>query len=635
MTLALTAPAFDTFVEQQANVDVLRILTCGSVDDGKSTLIGRLLYDSKVLLRDQVDTLIRESARTGRPDGELDFSLLLDGLKAEREQGITIDVAYRFFATERRRFIVADTPGHEQYTRNMATGASTSDVAILLVDARKGLTTQTRRHAAMVALMGIPRVVLAVNKMDLVGFDEGVFRAIEQEFRALLAHIPQTLAADTIPICALTGDNVVNASRAMPWCGASALLPLLERLPIPVTAAGAPLRLAVQSVNRPDQDFRGYSGQIVSGALRPGDEVVIQPSGQTTAIERIVALDGDLACAVAGQSVTVTLRDQVDVSRGDLIADRLRRAKQSDRFVCNLIWMDEAPMLPKRQYLLRLGPIAAVAQVTEIHHRVDVETMGKAPAKTLAMNEIAECVIALDRAVPFDGYAANRDTGGFILIDRTTNATSGCGMIADTLVADEVVPWQKLEIDRKAHSALKGHRPCVVWLTGLSGAGKSTIANLVEKRLHADGRHTTLLDGDNLRHGLNRDLGFTDEDRVENIRRTAEVARLLTDAGLVVLVSLISPFRRERQMARDLLPAGEFIEVFVSTPLEECERRDPKGLYAKARAGLITRFTGIDSPYEAPEDPDLVLASQDMRPEEAAERVVMLLRRRGVISDEF
>jgi bifunctional enzyme CysN/CysC len=628
-TDAARDPAIDAFLRRQEGLDVLHLLTCGSVDDGKSTLIGRLLYDSKSLLEDQLAALKEDSAKTGR--GTLDFSLLLDGLRAEREQGITIDVAYRFFATGRRRFVVADCPGHEHYTRNMATGASTSDLAILLVDATQGVLTQTMRHATIASLLGISQVVLAVNKMDLVGYAEPVFAAIVGDFERFAARLGRRPAVTAIPLSALYGDNVVAAGEAMPWYRGPPLLSFLETVEVRNLAAEGPFRLPVQWVCRADGGFRGYSGLIVGGQVRPGDEITVQPSGQRNVVERIVTSEGERPQAVAGQSVMLTLRQAADISRGDLLAAADRPAVQADQFAAHLLWMDKSPMLPGRRYILRAGTQSVGAQVTEIKHKVDVDTLAHLAGKKLEMNELAVCNLSLDHELPFDPYADNRDTGSFILVDRATNATCGCGMIDFALYRADNVHWQKLEVNKAAHTALKGQKPCVLWLTGLSGAGKSTIANLAEKRLHAQGRHTVMLDGDNLRHGLNRDLGFTAEDRVENVRRTAEVARLMVEAGLIVLVSLISPFRSERRMARELFAEGEFLEIYVSTPLAECERRDVKGLYRKARQGQIANFTGISSPYEPPENADLVLDGGALAPEQAAERLIDLLARRDII----
>jgi bifunctional enzyme CysN/CysC len=618
--------AFEALLQRQEAPDLLRLLTCGSVDDGKSTLIGRLLYDSQSLMEDQLASL---RARSGKA-GALDFALLLDGLQAEREQGITIDVAYRFFATPRRRFIVADTPGHEQYTRNMATGASTADLAILLVDVRKGVLTQTRRHAYIASLLGIRHVVLAANKMDLADYEEAAFAKVAADFAAL-ARALGFATAQAIPVSAVKGDNLVSPSPAMPWYDGPALLPFLETVETRSPALVAPFRLPVQWVNRPHQDFRGYSGRIEGGGVRPGDVVIVLPSRRQAIVDRILAYEGDLAEAVAGQSVTVTLDRHLDLGRGDVLAAASLPAEIADQFAAHLLWMGEEPMLPGRQYLLRLGTQTVPAQVSAIKHRVDVNTLQRLAAKKLAMNEVGFCDFALGQAIAFDPYAANRAMGGFILIDRVSNATVGCGMVSFALRRAANITWQHLDIDKTARAAIKGQKPGVLWFTGLSGAGKSTIANLLEKRLHALGRHTYLIDGDNLRHGLNRDLGFTPESRVENMRRAGEVARLMADAGLIVLVSLISPFRQERDMVRALMAEGEFLEIHVDTPLAECERRDPKGLYRKARAGRLANFTGIDSPYEAPLQPELVVTGHDAKPEAAVEQLLALLRRRHLI----
>ncbi|RZJ05788.1 MAG: sulfate adenylyltransferase subunit CysN [Brevundimonas sp.] len=604
--------------------DLLRFITCGSVDDGKSTLIGRLLHDSHAVLDDQMTALAADSARVGTQGTELDFALLLDGLSAEREQGITIDVAYRFFATERRKFIVADTPGHEQYTRNMVTGASTADAAVILVDARKGVRVQTRRHAYLTSLLGVRHLILAVNKMDLVDWDRATFDAIVAEVRAFaeplgFAHI------HAVPLSALRGDNVVAPSPHAPWSDTPPLLDLLESIPVDAVEAEAPFRLPVQWINRPDPDFRGVSGLIASGSVAPGDAVRVLPSGRTSRVARIVTADGDLPRATAGQSITLTLADEIDVSRGDLIAAAANPPEVADQFEATLIWMDAEPMLPGRAYLLKLGPRTVGATVTEAKHGINVNTLEQTPITRLEMNDIGVCNLSLAAAVPFAPYAVNRDLGGFILIDRQTHRTVAAGLLHFALRRAHNIQWQAVTIDRAARAAAKRQTPRVVWLTGLSGAGKSTIADLVEKRLHADGRHTYLLDGDNVRHGLNRDLGFTEEDRVENIRRVAEVARLMADAGLIVLVSFISPFRAERRMARDLMGAGEFIEVFVDTPLSVAEGRDVKGLYAKARAGALANFTGIDSPYEAPETPEIHIDTTRESADDAATRILAYL----------
>jgi bifunctional enzyme CysN/CysC len=630
MSVITASGDIGAYLHAQEQKDILRFITCGSVDDGKSTLIGRLLYDSKMLFEDQLSALAKDSARFGTTGGEIDLALLVDGLQAEREQGITIDVAYRFFATDRRKFIVADTPGHEQYTRNMATGASTADLAVLLVDARKGVLTQTRRHSYIVSLMGIRHVILAVNKMDAVGYDRERFEAIAAEYRAFAAklNLPDVHA---VPISALRGDNVIAKGDAMPWYDGPALLELLETVEVVSGRQNGPFRFPVQWVNRPHQDFRGYSGTIAGGRVRPGDTVVILPSARTTTVTRIVTMDGDLEEAVAGQAVTLTVAEEIDISRGDVIAAADARPAVADQLAAHVLWMSEEPLLPGRPYLLQLGPRTIGAQVTELKHKVNVNTLEHLAGKRLELNEVAFCNLALDKPVAFDPYAENHETGGFILIDRITNATVGCGMIDFPLRRAANVHWQHLDIDKAARARQKGQKPCVLWFTGLSGAGKSTVANLLERRLFSLGRHTYVLDGDNVRHGLNKDLGFTIEDRVENIRRVAETAKLMADAGLITIVSFISPFRSERRMARDLMPDGEFIEVWVDAPLSVCESRDPKGLYRKARAGQIPHFTGIDSPYEPPEQPELVLKAGEKDPDTLAEEVVALLLERGII----
>jgi len=626
--LDLTIDDVTDYLKAQEEKDLLRFITCGSVDDGKSTLIGRLLYDSQLIFEDHLAALEKDSATAGTTGGDIDFALLVDGLAAEREQGITIDVAYRFFTTDKRKFIVADTPGHEQYTRNMATGASTAELAVILIDARKGVLTQTRRHSYIVSLMGIRDVVLAVNKMDLVDFAPEVFEKIVHEYREFAAQLGID-SVTAIPISALEGDNVVTKSERTPWYDGPALLPHLELAQPARDAVHKPFRLPVQWVNRPNLDFRGYSGTIVGGRVRPGDEVIALPSGVRSKVARIVTHDGDLAEAVAGQAVTLTLEDEIDVSRGDVLCAADAPAGVTDQFAAHVLWMNEHALIPGRQYLLRIGTAQLPAQVTEIKHKINVNSLEHIAGKHVDLNEVAFCNLALDHAVPFDPYADNRDTGGFILIDRMTNVTVGCGMVDFGLRRASNISWQQLEVDKAARAVLKRQKPGVLWFTGLSGAGKSTIANLVEKRLHAIGRHTYILDGDNVRHGLNRDLGFTEEDRVENIRRVSETAKLMVDAGLIVLVSFISPFRSERRVARDLMEDGEFIEVFIDTPLDECERRDVKGLYAKARAGQIKNFTGIDSPYEPPENAELVLNTVDTDPDTLAEQVVTYLRDAG------
>ena len=600
---------------------LLRFITCGSVDDGKSTLIGRLLHDSRLLPDDQLAALEADSRRHGTRGGDIDFALLVDGLQAEREQGITIDVAYRYFDTARRKFIVADCPGHAQYTRNMATGASTADLAVVLVDARKGLLTQTRRHSYIAALLGIRHVVLAVNKMDLVGFDEAVFRRIESEYRALAdtLGIPDVTA---IPLSALEGDNMLAPSPRTPWYAGGALLPHLETVDAARDETVLGLRLPVQWVCRPDQDFRGYAGTLAAGEAKVGDEVVALPSGRRSRIARVLVAGEEADRAARGQAAMLVLADELDIGRGDVIAAADAPSEVADQFAAHVLWMDAQPLLPGRPYLLKLGTATVGASVTEIKHRVDVDTQESLAAKELELNEVGFCNLHLDQPIAFEHYADNRALGGFILIDRQTNATVAAGTIDFALRRAANLHWQQLEVDKSARAARFHQVPRCVWFTGLSGSGKSTIANLVEKQLAAMGKHTYLLDGDNVRHGLNKDLGFSDADRVENIRRVAEVAGLMTDAGLIVLVSFISPFAAERRMARERFAPGEFIEVFVDTPLEVAEHRDVKGLYAKARAGRIPNFTGIDSPYEAPESPDLRLDTTRDSAEALAERVV-------------
>ncbi len=594
------------YLGQHETKPLLRFITCGSVDDGKSTLIGRLLYDSKRLFDDQLAALEADSRRHGTQGERIDYALLLDGLAAEREQGITIDVAYRYFDTDRRKFIVADCPGHEQYTRNMATGASTADLAVVLVDARKGLLAQTRRHSYIVSLLGIGHVVLAVNKMDLVGHDQAVFDAIAAEYRALAQQLG-IARVQAIPLSALEGDNLSSRSPRTPWYAGPSLLEHLETIVVDPAEGGDALRLPVQWVNRPNQDFRGFAGTIAAGRVRPGDAVVVLPSARRSRVAAVLGPDGALEEAGAGQAVTLTLADEIDVSRGDVIAAAGSPPQVADQFAAHLLWMSDAALLPGRPYWLKIGARTVAASVSEIKHRVDVNTQEHLAAKRLELNEVGYCNLSLDEPVAFAAYAENRALGSFILIDRQSNDTVGAGTLDFALRRADNVHWQHLDVDRAARARIKGQQPKVVWFTGLSGAGKSTVANLVDKRLHARGFHTFILDGDNVRHGLNRDLGFTDEDRVENIRRVAEVARLMADAGLIVLVSFISPFRAERQMARERFADGEFVEVFVDVPLAVAEARDVKGLYRKARAGLIPNFTGIDSAYEPPLHPEVHL----------------------------
>ncbi len=619
---ALIASDISAYLALHQNKSLLRFITCGSVDDGKSTLIGRLLYDSKMIFEDQLASLEADSKRVGTQGQEIDFALLVDGLAAEREQGITIDVAYRFFATEKRKFIVADTPGHEQYTRNMVTGASTADLAVILIDARKGVLTQTRRHSYLAHLLGIRHIVLAVNKMDLIGYDRAAYEAIVADYGSFAESIG--IAGFTpIPISGFKGDNITALSENTPWFAGPALLDHLERVEVDAEADRAkPFRLPVQWVNRPNLDFRGFAGLIASGTVKPGDPVRILPSGRTTTIARIVSMDGDRNVAGAGESVTLTLADEVDCSRGDVIAAADAPPEAADQFKATIVWMDQAELLPGRAYWLKLGTQTVSAVVREPEHAIDVNTLTNAPAKTLKLNDIGVAEIAADRPIVFEPYAESNDLGGFILIDKATNTTVAAGMLHHALRRAQNVHWQAIEITREAHAAQKGQQPRLLWFTGLSGSGKSTIANLVEKRLHAMGKHSFLLDGDNIRHGLNRDLGFTDADRVENIRRVGEVAKLMTDAGLIVLTAFISPFRAERELVRAMLPQGEFFEIFIDTPIAEAERRDPKGLYRKARAGEIANFTGISSPYEPPERPEIRIDTTRETPEAAAERIV-------------
>jgi bifunctional enzyme CysN/CysC len=608
---------------------LLRFITCGSVDDGKSTLIGRLLYESQVVFDDQLAALDEDTRRFGTRGSERDLALLVDGLAAEREQGITIDVAYRYFATDRRKFIVADTPGHEQYTRNMVTGASTADLAVILVDARKGVLTQTRRHSYLARLLGISRIVLAVNKMDLVSYERTVFEAIVADYRAFGAQIA-LMDITPIPISAVYGDNITQHGTNMPWFAGSTLIEHLESVPLDARLAREPFRLPVQWVNRPNGDFRGYCGQIVSGSVRPGDRVRILPAGREASVTRIVTADGDLEAAVAGQSVTLTLGAEVDVGRGDVIAAADAAPQVADQFEATVVWLGDEPMLQGRTYLMKAGARTVSATVTPLKHKINVNTLEHTAAERLELNDIGVCELELDQPIAFEPYAENRALGGFILIDRITNATVGAGLIHFALRRSQNVHWQALDVDKGLRARQKGQRACVLWLTGLSGAGKSAIANRIEKQLAAQGRHTYLLDGDNVRHGLNKDLGFAAQDRVENIRRVAEVSRLMVDAGLIVLVSFISPFRAERRMARALFEPGEFFEVFIDTPLAVAEGRDVKGLYRKARRGELKNFTGIDSPYETPERPEIRIDTTQLSAEEAADLVVAHLRTAGV-----
>jgi len=628
----LIAEDIEQYLQAHEHKSLLRFITCGSVDDGKSTLIGRLLYESKMLFEDQLAALEADSKKVGTQGGDLDFALLVDGLAAEREQGITIDVAYRFFSTDRRKFIVADTPGHEQYTRNMVTGASTADVAVILIDARKGVLTQTRRHSTLVSLIGIRNVVLAINKLDMVAYSREVYERIVNEYRLFAKQIGIAEFV-AIPMSALKGDNITEPSANTPWYGGPTLMEHLETVEIDNDLVQrGPFRMPVQWVNRPNLDFRGFSGRIVGGVVKPGDRVRVLPSGRESTVARIVTHDGDLKQAVAGQSITITLNDEIDISRGDVLATVDALPAVADQFEANLVWMSDEPMRPGRPYLMKIGAKTVGVTLGAPKYKLNVNTLEHLAAKTLELNEIGVCNLTLDQAIAFDPYDENRDTGGFIIVDRLSNNTIGAGLLHFALRRSQNIHWQSIEVNKQAHAALKGQKPVVVWFTGLSGAGKSTIANLVEKRLHALGRHTYLLDGDNVRHGLNKDLGFTEADRIENIRRVAEVARLMVDAGLITLVSFISPFRVERAMARERVELGEFCEVFVDTPIGVAEQRDPKGLYKKARRGDLKNFTGIDSPYEAPTDPELRIDTTDLEPEDAADRVIEQLRKMRAIA---
>ena len=630
---SLITDDIDQYLSRHENKSLLQFITCGSVDDGKSTLIGRLLFESKALFDDQLDAVTADSKKWGTQGKDVDLALLVDGLAAEREQGITIDVAYRFFSSDRRKYVVVDTPGHEQYTRNMVTGASMADAAIVICDARQGVLTQTRRHTYLLSLLGIRNVILAVNKMDLMHYDESVYTAIVEEFQAFIKPlaINEVIA---IPVSALTGANVVTPSEQMPWYHGPTLMACLETIELDNEhVRSKPFRLPVQWVNRPDQDFRGFSGAIVSGTVKPGDKIRVQPSGTSSEVERIVTFDGDLPVAVAGQSVTLTLKDDIDISRGDVISTSDDPASSSDQFECTIVWMHEAPLLPGRSYLLKSGTRIIPATITSIKYQLNINTMEHVAAKQMGLNSIGVCNINTEQPIAFDSYTDNRDMGSFILIDRASNNTVGAGMLHFALRRSDNIHMQAVDIDKNRRSILKGQKSCVVWFTGLSGSGKSTIANLVEKKLATAGHHTYLLDGDNVRHGLNKDLGFTDADRVENIRRIGEVATLMVDSGLIVLTAFISPFRSERQLARNLVHKEEFLEVYVETPLSVAEERDPKGLYKKARRGELKNFTGIDSPYEAPQQAEISVETSTMDAEQCADTVIAELRRRGVIPD--
>ena len=615
----------DDYLDAHERKSLLRFITCGSVDDGKSTLIGRLLYESKLIFEDHLTALEADSRTIGTQGGELDFALLVDGLAAEREQGITIDVAYRFFSTEARKFIVADTPGHEQYTRNMVTGASTADLAVILIDARRGVLTQTRRHSYLVSLLGIRHVVLAINKLDLCDYSEDVFRTISDEYRSFASEIGLH-DVTAIPISALRGDNITEPSPRTPWYSGPTLIDHLETVEIDGAVQAEPFRMPIQWVNRPDLDFRGFCGRVVRGTVHPGDPVRVLPSGRRTSIARVILNGSDVDEAVASESITLTLADEIDVSRGDVLASEADPPEVADQFEAHIVWMSEHPMLPGRPYLLKIGTRTVSATLAHPKYKVNVNTMEHTAAATLELNDIGVGNINLDRPIAFDPYTENREMGGFILIDRFDNATVGAGLLHFALRRSANIHWQAVEVHKEARSALKAQRPALIWLTGFSGAGKSTIANIVERKLHRLGRHTYLLDGDNVRHGLNKDLGFTDADRVENIRRIAEVASLMVDAGLIVIASFISPFRAEREFARSCVRPGEFIEVFVDTPLAVAESRDPKGLFRKARRGELFNFTGVDSPYERPTDPEMRIDTTQMLPDDAADAIILMLQ---------
>ena len=629
----LIASDINAYLKSHEHKSLLRFITCGSVDDGKSTLIGRLLYESKMIFEDQLTALEVDSKKVGTRGGELDFALLVDGLAAEREQGITIDVAYRFFSTDKRKFIVADTPGHEQYTRNMVTGASTADLAVILIDARKGVLTQSRRHSYIVSLLGIRRIVLAINKMDLVEYSRERFNEIERDYRAFAQKIGLS-DITAIPLSAVYGDNVIEHGTNMPWYAGPTLMGHLEAVPVEDASQTLPLRMPVQWVNRPNLDFRGFAGRIVSGQVRAGDRLKVLPSGRESRVARIVTATGDLQHAVAGQSVTITLTDEIDVSRGDVLADAKAPPQAADQFEATLIGLTESAILPGRSYLMKIATRVVTATVNPLKHKVNVNTLEHLAAERLELNDIGVVELQLDQPVVFEDYARNRELGGFILIDRITNNTVAAGMLHFALRRSQNVHWQFLDVNKGSRARLNRQRPCVVWLTGYSGAGKSTIANLVEKKLFSLGSRTYLLDGDNVRHGLNKDLGFTEQDRVENIRRVAEVAKLMVDAGLIVLVSFISPFRAERRAARALMGEGEFFEVFVDTTLAAAEARDVKGLYKKARAGALKNFTGIDSPYEPPEAAEIHIDTSRLSPVEGADLIIETLAGHGVLRAE-
>lgn len=630
----LIAEDIELYLKTHENKSLLRFITCGSVDDGKSTLIGRMLYESKMLFEDQLAQLEVDSKKVGTQAGDLDFALLVDGLSAEREQGITIDVAYRFFSTDKRKFIVADTPGHEQYTRNMITGASTADVAIILIDARKGVLTQTKRHSYLVSLIGIRHVVLAINKLDMVEYSKEIFQQIDKDYRQFAQEVGlQNIV--TIPMSALKGDNITLLSENTPWYQGQTLMGYLEDVHVDDGEEEACVfRMPVQWVNRPNLDFRGYSGIVARGNIKAGDAIRVLPSGRESHVARIVTADGDLDQAVSGQSITLTLTDEIDISRGDILAATDSPPSVADQFETTIVWMADEPMLPGRPYLMKIGTRTVTATVSMLKYKVNVNTLEHVAVTKLELNEIGVCNVSTDRLIAFDPYKEDRDTGGFIMIDRLSNNTVAAGMLHFALRRSQNIHWQAININKQAHAAIKGQKPFILWFTGLSGSGKSTVANLVEKKLYSLGKHTYLLDGDNVRHGLNKDLGFTDADRVENIRRIAEVAKLMVDSGQIVLVSFISPFRSERRMARELVERGEFFEIFIDTPIHIAEERDPKGLYKKMRRGELKNFTGIDSPYEVPENAEIRIDTTKQIPEQAVEQIINYLTQVGALESQ-
>ena len=618
----LISTDIDSYLKSHEEKSLLRFITCGSVDDGKSTLIGRMLYESQMLFDDQLSALKKDSKKLGTQGDEIDFALLVDGLADEREQGITIDVAYRFFSTDKRKYIVADTPGHEEYTRNMATGASTADVAIILIDAKQGVLTQTRRHSFIVSMVGVKKVLLAVNKLDLVDYSEDVFRQIVSDYSDFAESALDIESITAVPISALLGDNVVNRSEKTPWYNGETIMQYLENIEVRNQRKQSPFRMPVQWVNRPNSNFRGFSGLIASGETKIGDKVRLHPGGKESTIESIVTWEGELQQASAGQSVTITLNDEIDVSRGDIIATPTDPCGESDQFQSRILWMSADAMIPGRQYIFKSNTQSATLTLGKLKHRIEVNTLDHLPAKTLELNEIGVCNISLDKRIAYDSYDNNQTLGGFIVIDRLSNNTVGMGLIDFALRRSENIHWQKMDVSKESRADQKSQDPKIIWFTGLSGSGKSSIANILEKKLQALGKHTITLDGDNMRHGLNRDLGFTAADRVENIRRVGEVAKLMVNSGLICITSFISPFESERQMARSLVLEDEFIEVFIDTPLSVCEERDVKGLYAKARSGQIPNFTGISSPYESPEKPEITIDTTKLSAEEAANQII-------------